>query len=40
LNDYAAGTRTTGPNGIMQTVAKRLSSDDIRNLASYMQGLR
>jgi cytochrome c553 len=40
LNDYATGTRTTGPNGIMQTIAKRLSNDDIRNLASYMQGIR
>jgi cytochrome c553 len=40
LNDYAAGTRTTGPNGIMQTIAKRLSTDDIRNLASYLQGIR
>jgi cytochrome c553 len=40
LNDYASGARSTGPNGIMQTVAKRLSPDDIRNLASYLQGLR
>ncbi len=40
LNDYASGARPTGPNGIMQTVAKRLSPDDIRNLASYLQGLR
>src|SRR5580698_2980121 len=40
LNDYASGTRATGPNGIMQTIAKRLSPDDIRNLASYVQGLR
>ena len=40
LNDYASGTRATGPNGIMQTIAKRLSPDDIRNLASYVQGIR
>jgi cytochrome c553 len=40
LNDYASGTRVTGPNGIMQTIAKRLSPDDIRNLASYVQGIR
>jgi cytochrome c553 len=40
LNDYASGARPTGPNGIMQTIAKRLSPDDIRNLASYLQGLR
>ena len=40
LNDYASGARSTGPNGIMQTIAKRLSPDDIRNVASYLQGLR
>jgi len=40
LNDYASGARATGPNGIMQIIAKRLSPDDIRNLASYLQGLR
>ena len=40
LNDYASGTRTTGPNSIMQTIAKRLSPEDMRNLASYIQGIR
>src|ERR1700743_1341094 len=40
LNDYASGTRTTGPNGIMQSIAKKLSPEDIRNLASYLQGIR
>jgi cytochrome c553 len=40
LNDYASGARATGPNGIMQTIAKRLSPDDIRNVASFLQGLR
>jgi cytochrome c553 len=40
LNDYASGARNTGPNGIMETIAKRLSPDDIRNVASYLQGLR
>src|SRR5271154_1358753 len=40
LNDFASGARSTGPNGIMQTIAKRLSPEDIRNLASYMQGIR
>ena len=40
LNDYASGARATGPNGIMQTIAKRLSPEDIRNVASYLQGLR
>jgi cytochrome c553 len=40
LNDYASGARNTGPNGIMETIAKRLSAEDIRNVASYVQGLR
>lgn len=40
LNDYASGARATGPNGIMPIIAKRLSPDDMRNLASYLQGLR
>jgi cytochrome c553 len=40
LNDYVSGARATGPNGIMQTVAKRLSAEDIRNLSSYLQGIR
>jgi cytochrome c553 len=40
LADYASGARTSGPNGIMQTIAKRLSADDIRVLSSYVQGLR
>ena len=33
LNDYATGARATGPNGIMPTIAKRLSPDDMRNSA-------
>jgi cytochrome c553 len=40
LHDYASGARATGPNNIMQTIAKRLSDDDIRNVGSYLQGLR
>jgi cytochrome c553 len=40
LNDYASGARATGPNGIMQTIAKRLSPEDIRNVASYVKGIR
>jgi cytochrome c553 len=40
LGDYASGARGTGPNGIMQTIAKRLSPDDVRNVASFVQGLR
>ncbi len=40
LNDYASGARPPGPGGIMPTIAKRLSADDMRNLSSYVQGLR
>jgi cytochrome c553 len=40
LRDYASGARTTGPAEIMPTIAKRLSADDIRDLSSYVQGLR
>ena len=40
LHDYAAGGRTTGPNNIMQTIAKRLTEDDMRNVSAYVQGLR
>ena len=40
LTDYASEARTTGPNRAMQTIAKRLSPDDMRNLSSYVQGLR
>ena len=49
LGDYAAearyvdqsGTKTKSKNGhMMTTIAKRLNAEDIKNLASYMQGLR
>ena len=48
LNDYASGTRYTGPNpaqasrnGVMMlTVAKRLTPEEIRDVASYVQGMR
>jgi cytochrome c553 len=40
LNDYASGARSTGPNNIMQTIAKRLTADDMKSLAAYVQGLR
>ena len=40
LNDYASGARNTGPNNIMQTIAKRLTPDDMKNVASYVQGIR
>jgi cytochrome c553 len=48
LTDYASGARYTGtnvasadPNSVMMlTIAKRLTPEDIRNLASYVQGMR
>jgi cytochrome c553 len=40
LSDYASGARATGPGDIMPTIAKRLSAEDIRNVSSYVQGLR
>jgi len=49
LNDYARDTRYPGaaankpatPNAvIMSTIAKRLTPEDIRDVASYLQGMR
>ena len=48
LNAYANGARYTGtnvaqadPNSVMMlTIAKRLTAEDIRNVASYVQGMR
>jgi cytochrome c553 len=49
LNDYAKDTRYPGasaqkpatPNAIiMATIAKRLTAEDIRDVASYLQGMR
>lgn len=49
LNDYAKGTRYPGaseekpvpPNAaIMTTIAQRLTPEDIRNVSSYLQGMR
>jgi cytochrome c553 len=49
LNSYANGTRYSGANEsgqvgpnaeMMISIAKRLTPEDIRNLASYIQGLR
>jgi len=48
LNDYANGTRYTGPNPaaasrnsvMMFTIAKQLSPEQIRDVASYVQGMR
>jgi cytochrome c553 len=49
LNDFASGTRYSGAkagaptsrNGyMMATIAKRLSSDDIKDVAAFIQGMR
>jgi len=48
LNDYASGARYTGPNpeqaspnGVMMlTLAKRMTPEEIRDVASYVQGMR
>jgi cytochrome c553 len=48
LNDYASGARYTGPNPVqasrngvmMLTIAKQLTSEQIRDVASYVQGMR
>jgi len=48
LQNYANGTRYSGPNAttaspnsiIMFDIAKRLSPEEIRDVASYVQGLR
>jgi cytochrome c553 len=48
LNDYASGARYAGPhpetaarNGAMMfTIARRLSPEQIRDVASYVQGMR
>lgn len=40
LRDYASGARQSdAPTEIMQTIASRLSQEDIDALASYLQGL-
>jgi cytochrome c553 len=48
LNDYASGARYSGPNPaaatpnavMMFTIAKRLSAEEIRDVASFVQGMR
>jgi cytochrome c553 len=47
LNDYASGARFSSPNPtadpdsvMMITIAKRLSPEQIRDVASYVQGMR
>jgi len=40
LKAYASGERSAVSNDIMQTVAAKLTDQEMRALASYMQGLR
>jgi cytochrome c553 len=40
LHDYASGARPAGAGNIMQTIAKRLSENDMRSVAAYVQGIR
>jgi len=48
LNDYASGARYTGKNpaqatsnaGLMFAIAKRLTPEQMRDVASYVQGMR
>ncbi len=40
LRNYASKERKTGPAGIMQTIAGRLTENEMRDVASYIQGLR
>jgi len=40
LRAYRAGTRTTDQNQMMRTVANTMSDEQIKALASYVQGLR
>ena len=48
LSDYASGARYSGPNAsaatpnapMMFTIAKRLTPEQIRDVASYVQGMR
>ena len=39
LQAYAAGTRTTDPNKMMETVASRLTPAEMQAVASYIEGL-
>lgn len=40
LKAYADGTRTTPGNSIMPEISRKLTDDDMKSLAAYMQGLR
>ena len=40
LNDYAAGARPGANAEIMRTIAARMTAEEIRNVSSYIQGMR
>lgn len=40
LKAYASGERKPAPNEVMQTIAGKLTDEEMRALSSYMQGLR
>lgn len=40
LRLYASGERRSDRNQMMRSIASRMTEDDIRSVASYMQGLR
>lgn len=40
LNDYAAGARPGTNAEIMHTIAGRMTAEEIRNVSSYIQGMR
>lgn len=40
LRLYASGGRTTDPNQMMRSIARRMTENDIKAVTSYMQGLR
>ena len=39
LQNYRAGTRQTDPQSMMRTIAKRLTDDDIKHLATFISAL-
>lgn len=39
LKAYAAGSRTTDPNRMMRDIAEKMSEEEMRAVASFMQGL-
>jgi cytochrome c553 len=40
LNDYKSGTRTNDPEAMMQTIAKRMTENEINAVSAYIANLR